>query len=61
MSTYVHAIPRTERVRAYTRLCYRINDIAYPVDCYMIYDVDYQLSHQMEEETSFLTLSYVPL
>jgi hypothetical protein len=24
----------------------------------MIYDVDYQLTHQMEEGSSFLTLSY---
>jgi hypothetical protein len=27
----------------------------------MIYDVDYQLSHQMEKATSFLALSYGPV
>jgi hypothetical protein len=27
----------------------------------MIYDADYQLLHQMEKATSFLTLSYAPM
>jgi hypothetical protein len=27
----------------------------------MIYDADYQLLHQMEKGTSFLTLSYAPM
>jgi hypothetical protein len=30
----------------------RINDTAYPVDRYMIYDVDYQLSHQITRESN---------
>jgi hypothetical protein len=34
-----------------------LDDAAYPVDRY---DIDYQLSHQLEKATSFLTLSYTP-